>query len=216
MSTKPQVLLVGDQTDAPWHPLEPAQRQLESILGQEYEVVGTEDYDSFARLGQENQLEAYRFCLSYTDCWNRSLTREQTAGILRYVAGGGGLLVIHNGVSLHNNYELLQVIGAKFTGHPPYQSLTYSASIADHPLLEGVESFTVDEEPYMFEFDLFTKKTVFLEYEYEGGKYPAAWESTYGLGKVVYLQPGHHAPSFEPASYRRLVLNSARYVAERL
>lgn len=203
-----QVMLIGDNTDAPWHPLEPARAQLTAILGNEFVLSATEDYQTFTTLNH-NQ---FPLCISYTDCWKRDLTPQQTAGLLQYVAGGGSLLVIHNGISLQRSYELLQMIGAKFTGHPPYQPLAYYGSAANHPLLEGVENFNLDEEPYLFEFDPFTKKTVFMEFEYGGKRYPAAWEHTYGLGKVVYLQPGHHAPSFQPASYQRLVLNSARWL----
>ncbi|MBW7461834.1 ThuA domain-containing protein, partial [Paenibacillus sepulcri] len=116
--------------------------------------------------------------------------------------------------SLQSSHELGQLVGARFTGHPPYQPLRYHP-LAGHPLLEGVDGFSLDEEPYMFEFDSFSKREVFLEYEFEGKRYPAGWEHAYGLGKVVYLQPGHHAPSFKPASYRRLVLNGARWVCSR-
>ncbi|MBA2938256.1 ThuA domain-containing protein [Paenibacillus sp. CGMCC 1.16610] len=207
-----KVMLIGDNTDAPWHPLEPTRQQLAAILGDEFALTATEDYQVLSEL-DHNQ---FPLCISYTDCWKRDLSQQQTAGLLRYVAGGGSLLVIHNGISLQRSYELLQMIGAKFTGHPPYQPLVYYRSAAEHPLLEGVENFNLDEEPYLFEFDPFTKKTVFMEFEFEGKRYPAAWEHVYGLGKVVYLQPGHHAPSFQPEAYRRLVLNSARWLSRQV
>ncbi|MBP1961547.1 ThuA domain-containing protein [Paenibacillus aceris] len=205
------VCLIGDGTDAPWHPLEPARQQLADIFSGEFQLTATVDYQAFATLDHKQ----YPICISYTDCWNRDLTQEQTAGLLRYVAGGGSLLVLHNGISLQRSYELLQMIGAKFTGHPPYQQLAYFGSADNHPLLKGVENFVLDEEPYLFEFDPFTKKTVFMEFEFEGKRYPAAWEHAYGLGKIVYLQPGHHAPSFQPEAYRRLLLNSMRWLSSR-
>jgi type 1 glutamine amidotransferase len=211
MSDKTNLLMIGDDTDAPWHPLEPARQELEEILGGEFQLTSTEDYNHFAEVDRRQ----FPICISYTDCWNRDLTPEQIAGLLQFVAGGGGLLVIHNGISVQRSYELLQMIGAKFTGHPPYQSLNYYGTAEDHPLLEGVENFRMDEEPYMFDFDPFTKKAVFLEFEFAGNRYPAAWEKTYGLGKVIYLQPGHHAESFKPEAYRRLVLNSARWLSSR-
>jgi len=209
MSVKIRALLVGDYTNAPWHPLGPAQEALERILGGEFEFTATEDYEQFAQLDRGN----YSLCISYIDCWDRSLTPAQTAGLLQYVAGGGGLLVIHSGISLQQNYELLQMIGGKFASHPPFQTLHYYGLEGGHPLLEGVDNFTVDEEPYMFELDPYTPRNVFLEYEFEGERYPAAWEHTYGLGKIVYLQPGHQASCFEPPAYQRLILNGARWVA---
>jgi len=211
MSDIANALLVGDVADAPWHPLEPARRQLEALLDGVVRLESTEDYDRFARLdANETPL-----CISYTDCWNRNLRPEQTAGLLRFVAGGGSLLVIHNGISVQCSYELAQMIGGKFTEHPPYQALTYHPSAEGHPLLDGVEPFALDEEPYMFELDPFTDKTVFLEYAFEGKRYPAGWEHRYGLGRVVYVQPGHHEPSFLPPSYRRLLSNSVRWLLAR-
>ncbi|QHW32953.1 ThuA domain-containing protein [Paenibacillus rhizovicinus] len=205
-----QALLLGDFTEAPWHPLEPARAEIQSILAPEFLLTATEDYNV---LNELNQAE-YPLCISYTDCWNRALAPEQTAGLLRYVAGGGGLLVIHNGVSLQSSPELAQLIGARFTGHPPYQSLNYHP-VYGHHLLDGVESFALDEEPYLFELDSLAARTEFLTFEFEGERYPAGWERAYGLGKLVYLQPGHHAPSFKPASYQRLVRNCARWASGR-
>jgi uncharacterized protein len=209
MTAKVTVLIVGNGPDADWHPLEPARAQIAGILGEEFILESSLDYDEFARL----EPARYPVCISYTDCWREDLTPAQIAGLISYTVRGGSLLVIHNGISLHRSYEVLQMMGAKFTGHPPYQTLPYYGVAEGHPLLTGVEDFTLDEEPYMFEFDPFTKKTVFLEYAFEGGRYPAGWEQTYGLGKVIYLQPGHHAPSFEPEAYRRLVRNSVRWAA---
>jgi uncharacterized protein len=208
MIDKINALLIGDFTEAPWHPLEPARQELESILGSEFRLAATEDYNDLSKLDRQQ----YALCIAYTDCWNRQPVSEQTAGLLQYVAGGGGLLVLHNGISLQISYELQQMLGARFTGHPPYQLLQYYRSMPNHPLMNGVGDFVLEEEPYMFDFDPFTPKKVVLEFEYEGNRHPAAWELTFGLGRVVYLQPGHHAPSFRPESYRRLVLNSARWV----
>ncbi|MCZ8520850.1 MULTISPECIES: ThuA domain-containing protein [Paenibacillus] len=205
-----KALLLGDYTDAPWHPLEPAQAELQGILGEAFELMATENYDVLVRL----EPAEYPLCIAYTDCWRREVTKKQAAGLLRYVAGGGGLLVIHNGISLQSSYELLQMIGAEFTGHPPYQHLRYYGTADGHPLLEGVEDFALEEEPYLFAMDPFTERNIFLEFEFEGRRHPAGWEHAYGLGRVVYLQPGHHAASFRPEAYRRLIRNSAGWAAE--
>jgi type 1 glutamine amidotransferase len=212
MSGTVKVLLVGDGAAAEYHPLEPVRLELEAILKDGFSLISTEDYNAFADLDSGE----YPICISYTDCWKRDLTSGQTAGLLKFVAGGGSLIVLHSGISIQRSYELLQMVGAKFIRHPRYQSLNYFGTAEGHPLLADVENFTVDEEPYMFEFDPFTKKTVFLEFEYEEKRYPAGWEQDYGLGKVIYLQPGHHAPSFRPAAYRQLVLNSVRWAAARI
>jgi len=206
--TAKQILLIGDNHPGAWHPLDPVRQELEQILGGEFQLTVTQNYDDLSSLDTSE----FAACISYADIWTRELAPEQIAGLVAFVAGGGGLLAIHNGISLAGSYELLQVMGAKFVGHPPYQPLSYYGTVKEHPLLQGVEDFTVDEEPYQFEFDPFTPRTVLLEFEYAGKRYPAAWEHQYGLGKVVYLQPGHTAVSFKPQAFRQLVLNSARWV----
>jgi type 1 glutamine amidotransferase len=205
---QPKIRLVGDGPDAPWHPLEPARRELERILQDEFQLDATEDYEAFVELDKSD----YTLCICYTDCWNRDLSVEQIAGLLKFITRGGRLLVIHNGISVQSSYELSQMIGARFTGHPPYQSLNYVPAIEGHPLLEGVESFQLDEEPYMFDFDPWTPRNVVLAFEFEGNRYPAAWEHPYGLGQIVYVQPGHHAPTFQSEMVSRLVLNSVRWL----
>ena len=50
MSDKTNVLLVGDDTDAPWHPLEPVKQELSGILGEEFLITSTEDYNCFTEL----------------------------------------------------------------------------------------------------------------------------------------------------------------------
>lgn len=205
MTQRIRALLIGDVTNPPWHPLGPAQEKLETILGEHFAIDATEDYDRLATLDRSE----HPLLISYTDCWDRALTPEQAAGVVRFVAGGGGLLAVHTGISLQQSYELLQVLGGKFVEHPPYQTLHYFKKAEDHPILEGVDNFTVDEEPYMYEFDPYTPRNVFLEYEFEGRRIPAGWEHRYGLGRVVYVQPGHHAPSFDPPAVRRLLLNAA-------
>ncbi|ULL14739.1 ThuA domain-containing protein [Paenibacillus sp. H1-7] len=207
---KKRILIIGDDHLGAWHPLELVQNELEKILGGEFRLTVTRNYDYLSTLNTSE----YAAVISYADIWTRKLTSGQIAGLLRFVAGGGGLLAIHNGISLAGSYELLQVIGAKFVTHPPYQKLHFYRIMNEHPLLEGVADFTIEEEPYQFEFDPFTPRTVLIEYEYHGKRWPSMWEHNYGLGKVVYLHPGHRADSFKPEAIQRLILNSVRWIAD--
>ncbi|MBW7477327.1 ThuA domain-containing protein [Paenibacillus oenotherae] len=206
-----QILLIGDDQSGGWHPLQPVREELEKILKEKFQLTVTNNYDDLSTLDTSK----FAACISYADIGTRNvtLTSEQVSGLLKFIADGGGLLAIHNGISLARSYELLQVIGAKFVAHPPFQPLHFYRVMNEHPLLEGVEDFTVDEEPYQFEFDSFTPRTVFLEYEYNGKRWPSAWEHKYGLGKVVYLHPGHTEDSFKPEAIQRLILNSVSWIA---
>jgi type 1 glutamine amidotransferase len=132
-------------------------------------------------------------------------------GLLAFVAGGGGLLIVHTGVSLQRRPELSPMLGAYYEGHGPYGRLAYRATDVPHPITEGIGEFEMDEEPYRFELYPIANASVLMEYRDEEGTWPAVWAHSYGLGRVAYLQPGHHLPSFGAEPVRRLLANAARW-----
>lgn len=206
---KIRVLLLGNEEDAPHHPMGAVQERIKEILGTAYEVTTTTE----RRLLREEHLQSYGICISYADSWKQAPEPAETAGLLRYVAGGGGLLVIHNGISLQASPELAQLIGARFTGHPPYTSLSMNIADAEHPLTHGLKGFTMDEEPYRFVVDPLAELYILLTYAHEGEDWPAAWTRTYGEGRVVYLMPGHHKASFEHEEYKEWIRQATRWAA---
>lgn len=203
MTELAKALLIGDLTNPQYHPLQAAMDEVRAIFDGELEVTATEDY---GRL-RAPELAPFELAISYSDAWQIKKKREEVAGLLGYVSGGGSLLVIHNGISLQCDPELAQLIGARFTGHPPYTELRFSvaAGAEAHPIMAGIEGFVMDEEPYRFDMDPIGQTTLLLEYEHEGARWPAAWAHDFGLGRVVYLMPGHHNPSFKSETYRRLI-----------
>ena len=201
-----RAILIGDNAKMKYHPLSGPDRELTSMLD-EFEVTTTEDYEEF----REENLKAFDLCISFTDCWDDKLSDEQTVGLLSFVSHGGGLLSIHNGISLSGRYELAQLHGGRFSGHPEQKLLTYVPSFPGHVIMDGIKSFSVLEEPYMFEMDNFTDTSILLEYESEGRKWPAAWAHVYGMGRVVYLSPGHNAETFLDPMYRNLIVRSAAW-----
>lgn len=84
MNKRINALLIGDNGVDVWHPLEPARQQLVQIIGESTNLTVTEDYDSLKELSRDE----FDVVISYTDCWLRNLTTEQTAGLITFVAGG--------------------------------------------------------------------------------------------------------------------------------
>ncbi|WP_078552421.1 ThuA domain-containing protein [Bacillus alkalicellulosilyticus] len=203
-----KVLVIGDYEEAPWHPLSAIEEQLKQLLPEHDEVDVTIDRS----LLREETLSNYDLLISYVDAWEKKLAPEEIGGLLRFVAAGGRFLCIHNGVSLQTTYEYAQLVGAKFTGHPPYQTLQYNIT-QEHDITAGLESFKMDEELYCFEFDPFTEKTVVLECTNGEQTMPAAWYHSYGQGQVVYLAIGHDSQSFANNSFQQLVKNSIAWLA---
>ncbi len=207
MSKLKKAILFGDYTNANWHPVTGIDRELSEILADEVEVVCTEEYGDF----QRQDLEPYDLVITYADRWQDKTTPALVDAVLAFVSGGGGMLCLHNGIIV-SDYELSQMFGGTFTGHPPFETLQFKVtSSTEHPIVEGVTDFSMGEEPYQFDFDAFTEKTILLKYQYEEKLWPAAWAQTFGKGRVAYLAPGHNVQVFQNPMFRRLVSNSARW-----
>lgn len=210
-----RALLLGDIEKAPYHPLNAVSGLMQDILAPDYEVTTTVDYDCMA----QEPLAEYDLFISYTDCWTEDIQDSWAESLAQYVRGGGSLLVLHTGISLARNDKLLPVIGGKFTEHPPYQSLTVEAAIHEHPIIiEDMEAFTIDDEPYRYDICLSRDqqdRVTLLEYAFEEQVYAAGWAHGFGDGRVVYLMPGHDAGPFRNPVYRKLIRSAAEWLQQR-
>ncbi|MEK3833160.1 ThuA domain-containing protein [Paenibacillus sp. FSL R7-0128] len=204
-----KALAFGSYTEVKYHPFEGVDRELEQLLEPELQVVSTEDY---GRMNQAELAEC-RLVISYTEFSEEQLPAAQSGALLAYVAGGGGLLVVHNGISLQRNQELGAMLGARFTHHPAFTTLQMKVTAPEHPIMEGISDFVIEDEPYYFEKHPHFETTVLAEYPHDGAMRPAAWCHTFGEGRVVYLMPGHHLPSFSSEPLRRMIRRGGLWAA---
>ena len=204
---KPNALLIGTPGGGPWHPLEAVEGEFRSLLGGDFQLETAVTADRLTAL------DSYRLVICFADQWETALTDDQMAGISGFLDRGGGVLVVHNGLSYQSRPEFASLVGKRFTGHPPYTRLTFRA-VADHPVCrESDPEWALDDEPYRFESVPDCPLTVLHEYLHEGVWYPAAWVRDLPAGRLVYLMPGHTVESFLHPSYRKLLLATARWVS---
>lgn len=204
-----KAIALGQYEGAKYHPFTRVDREIQAIFEHMMDVECTDDYAVL----QKDKLEDYDLFISYTEFSDQEIPADQADALISYVANGGGLLVIHNGISLQRSKELEKLIGGRFTGHPEYTALPVRYNKGIHPIVESLDDFTIDEEPYRFEMSPHESAVVFAEYEHDGQRWPAAWAHTYGSGRVVYLMPGHHLPSFQVESVRQLIRESGVWAA---
>ena len=197
---KPKVLLIGTYDHPPYHPLKGGDQCLTDLLSDLYDVQVTDRSEDFLALHDERAL-----VISYVDEWNLAIPDEHAAALRQYVENGGGLLAIHNGISLQMHPLLEQLLGGKFTRHPAQEAITYHAD--PEGFLAACPDFTLTEEPYQFEMN--AEVTPILHYTYHGDSYLAGWERTQGEGRVVFLSPGHTLVTFEEPSFRDMIRMSA-------
>lgn len=146
--------------------------------------------------------------------------------LLNYVENGGGLMVVHGGITTQNKSRAFsRLVGASFDYHPPQQPIQVRLVDPEHPLVKAFpkEGFNHIDEPYFYskayEDKDFRPLLYFNNEEITGQRQPAKTGKTYvswirpeGKGKVMYCSPSHNAQSFENPDLLRFFLNGLQYV----
>jgi len=154
---------------------------------------------------------------------------ELENNLIQYVEEGGGLMVLHGGITTLNQSEKFsELLGASFDYHPPQQEIQIRLSNPNHPLVQAfpAEGFKHVDEPYFYN-GAFSKGdfTSLLHFENasiksqrEGqeltqGLTPAAWIREQGDGRVMYCAPSHNAQSYDNPDLLRFFLDNLQWVA---
>ncbi|HEY5587306.1 MAG TPA: ThuA domain-containing protein [Ruminiclostridium sp.] len=210
---KKNALFLGDYTDPKYHPAKDIDELVKTSLDKNFNVTCTENYNNLTW----EDVKPYDIIIDYADCSSIKMTKSTIATLLTFLVNGNGILGIHNGIIVPTDacYEILHVFGGKFIGHTDYVPLDYYKAINfdKHPIMDGFKPFTMSEEPYQFELEQCGNKKIIMEYMCQGYRYSAAWVQNYGLGRVVYLAPGHDTRSFMVPQFQRLIARSAEWAA---
>ena len=200
-------ILLGNYLKFDYHPLAHVDKAISDIFKDEMDITCTEDYNM---LFAEN-LKSFDLCILYMDRWREEVPETLSKSLLDFVENGGGLLVIHNGISLLRNAEFVELMGGRFTGHPDYTTLEIKVTEPKHVIMEDIKDFTIDDEPYRYDINDFKEKEIIFQYIHEGNIYPAAWTKAIGKGRLVYLMPGHNIDSFRNETYGKVILRSGEW-----
>ncbi|MCK7487709.1 MAG: ThuA domain-containing protein [Bacillus subtilis] len=160
------------------------------------------------------QLKPYDLCVCLIDRWT-PLSDDQSLGLTQFVKQGGGLLVLHNGLSLQARPELAKLLGGYFTGHPEETVLTYQ-TIPSQPWITSKSAIlALWKNLIRFVSDNAFDGTVFLQYRWHETLVPAGWTRLEGHGKIVVLSPGHHLETFLVEGYRTLIHRCALWATSK-
>lgn len=118
-----------------------------------------------------------------------------TNSILRFLADG-------RVDSPRENDPFMELLGSQFLSHPPIAPYLVEPSDPEHPLVQGIDPFTVDDELYLSAVHgehhllLHTRWTgttpVFVDSEWqEDLPRPCMYLHPFGAGEVLYLTLGH-------------------------
>lgn len=201
-----KAIVFGNNQEAPYHRLDAVRDCFEAILSSEFIVQFSEEW-----FGWEH-LKKLDLCVLYYDMWD-SVPPAVSAEVLNaFVQQGGGLLVVHNGISLQNDPQFCQLVGARFVAHPERQIIRYGA-IANHAITCDIQPFEVEEELYQFEYFGLERFSVLVQGRLNETGSNALWVRQSGQGRIAYFAIGHDRKSLSHQTVRRLLLNTARWCA---
>ncbi len=210
---KKSILILGDYKNFQYHPFEGVDEILKQLFPQkEYGVLCTENREE---LNLEKILD-YSLIISYTDAWEKTLENKEINSLINFIASGKGFVVIHSGIGCKNK-EYTDLLKASFIDHPPYQKILYALTRKDHPITKNINSFSIEDELYRFNF--FDKKACeFLMYGTIEGRetQPALWTTNHKEGRIVYIAPGHSIETFKNKEFLSLIKNSALWAMKEI
>ena len=195
-----EIMVIGT-SNGKWHPLEII-TALGDTLG-EYKPVYTDDSDKLLDLNE------HKMFINYLDLWEMPLSEKHATALKNYLSNGGKILSIHTGISVQEMPDMVELHGAHFTGHPDYCEISVKL-VPGHPITDGLEDFTLNDEPYYF--DIKDPIKIIANYEHDGKTIPGAWEHKYGKGTLIYLMPGHDKAAVQNKYFKKLIESSLAYL----
>lgn len=219
-----QALFVGGCPYS-FHRLEPAQAPIHAALeplGIEVSFSGvfhpdggeafTGDYSALTK----ESLSRYDLLVLYTTGNDRR--GADVEAIRDFVAGGKALVGVHNATdSFTDDPAFVKFIGGRFRTHPA--QLNIQTEIADkaHPIMAGLEDFSVWDELYIFaDYEAENVHLLAQTRSYpEEGVVPIAWTREEGAGRVFYISLGHNPSTLEDENWRRFFQNGTQWALGR-
>ena len=203
-----KILIIGDNTHSKWHPLKGFDAVISSILD-DSTITISDDYNQL----ETKNINHYDVCIVLLDQW-APLENSNIEGIKQFLNHGKGLLMIHQGISLQVNPELTSLIGGRFNGHPEQSLLRYEIVSNSMNIGQGIDYFEVVEEPYQCTINEDYHPEIILKYQLNQQEIPAGWALHYGLGKIIYLSPGHRIDTFYQENYRLLIKQAIEWLTK--
>jgi uncharacterized protein len=184
---------------------------------QGFDVMTSSSLDVYADLAVVMRQDLIVQCWSMDD-----ISPAQSAGLREAVASGVGFAGWHGGVvaTFANDPAYLRMVGGQFLFHHP-EFVDYDVSVvASHPIVDGIERFSVHSEQYWVLTDSHNDvlaETVFSPYP--GGGFaepvtmPVIWTRRWGLGNIFVSTIGHRVEDLLAPEVREVTLRGLTWAA---
>ena len=147
---------------------------------------------------------------------------ETKQAFLKFIEGGGGLVVVHAGSSVHYTWDDFQALVGKTwkkgtTWHGPKHSFKVTPS-ADHPITRGIARFEIFDELWRDmaptgEYETLATADTAADKRKQGPQEPMLMITKRGKGRGVNLVLGHDTKSMANDSFQKIFLRSLEWAA---
>lgn len=142
-------------------------------------------------------------------------------GIIEFLKGGGGLVVLHFAVANVQNWrDSIDIFGAMWVSgkstHGPYHEFRVDMKDETHPIVEGVRPFITTDELY---FNLLMRPDMHVIMTGNEERFghtvaePLLCTHYVHNARCVYFALGHDEASTRPPEYRKIIAQSIEWAA---
>jgi type 1 glutamine amidotransferase len=159
-------------------------------------------------------------------CWTGGeLTDQQEHHLVERVRAGAGFAGWHGGVvaTAHAARQYQFMVGGRFLCHPGGFVDHGVDIVADHPIVEGIDSFRVHTEQYFCHTDPTLEVLATTTFtgdhgvpETAGAVIPVVWLRRFGRGRVFVSTLGHSAADLSSPSVATLTERGLLWAADAL
>ncbi|MFZ5825469.1 MAG: ThuA domain-containing protein [Bacillota bacterium] len=138
----------------------------------------------------------------------------ELAALEQRLAEGRGALFLHAAnVILPGQEAYGALVGSRFLGHPPFGRFTVEVR-PGHPITTGLGDFAIDDELYQIEWTG-EPGEVLATAVHEGVVQPLVYTRPRGPGRICYIALGHDGRSWHHPSFQQLLIQAARWAADK-
>jgi type 1 glutamine amidotransferase len=156
----------------------------------------------------------------------QTITDVQAKAFAECISRGKPVVALHHSICAYDDWpEYWNIIGGKYFHKPTtfkgkeYQPCSYIHDLhfnvkvedPDNPVTKGIKDFEIFDETYKGYY-VEDGVTPLLTTDESTSTPVIGWTKKYGKSKIVVLQCGHDAPTFENPNFRKLLRQSIEWV----
>ena len=149
-----------------------------------------------------------------------AFSAEQRSALLAFVLGGQGFVGTHSATDTLRDWpEYGRLAGSYVIDHPWTQPARVLVEDASHPATGIRDTFTLEEEFYVFGDNPRARVQVLLRLDSLSvgatGDFPLAWAQPFGNGRSYYNALGHFPNTWRDPRYQQQLIAGIRWAANK-